>query len=283
MPMLQTPTYSPVEQIDEDEGAIEKLLGQNSHPLAHPRGSRVRNFWARYWAHITHGSLGALSLLFFCLWLHARTKVTVYNPMMRVYSPANVAVEYNKELTKFNGTFDWPSEYRGQPSEEIDAEWWRISQAVKPTRLSRDDIVALGKNPDSPSLVRFPEEDGGGYMASIEVTHQLHCLNFLRKYTFHSHYETFDPVFTAPKPDTFRKHLDHCVEIIRQNLMCSADVGMLTYEWVKGFSVPYPDFNTQHQCRNFEKILKWGMDNAVHIPRNHVHRLPDTIDLPTPP
>jgi len=27
-----------------------------------------------------------------------------------------------------------------------------------------------------PSLVRFRDEDGGGYKASIEFTHQLHCL-----------------------------------------------------------------------------------------------------------
>lgn len=100
-----------------------------------------------------------------------------------------------------------------------------ILSPVKPTRLSREDIIRLGKDPDSPSLVRFKEEDGGGYMASIEVTHQLHCLvrvkshniqiiphlsciqNFLRKYTYHSHYETFDPIFTSPKPETFRNHL----------------------------------------------------------------------------
>ncbi|KAF9560661.1 hypothetical protein CPC08DRAFT_707948 [Agrocybe pediades] len=281
--MLQKSIYSPVSPIDEEEGAIEKLLGQESHSLAHSKGSRIRNLWTHYWAYVTHGTLIALSLVLFCLWVRARNKVTVCDPMTRIYSPANVAIEYNKELTKFNGTFDRPSEYGGEPSEEIDAKWRRISVALKPTRLSREDIVALGKNPDSPSLVRFAEEDGGAYMATIEMNHQLHCLDVLRKYTYHGHYETFDPIFTYPTPDIFRKHLDHCVDIIRQNLMCSADVGMITYEWVKGVSVPYPDFNTQHQCRNFEKILKWGMDNAVHIPTTHVHRLPGTINLTTPP
>jgi Mycotoxin biosynthesis protein UstYa len=33
----------------------------------------------------------------------------------------------------------------------------------------------LGKK-DTPSKVKLREEDGGGYIASLEVTHQLHCL-----------------------------------------------------------------------------------------------------------
>lgn len=47
--------------------------------------------------------------------------------------------------------------------------------AVKPTRLTREQLLMIGKE-DTPSKVKFREEDGGGYMASVEVTHQLHCL-----------------------------------------------------------------------------------------------------------
>ncbi|KAF9554914.1 hypothetical protein CPC08DRAFT_712490 [Agrocybe pediades] len=41
--MLQTPIYSPVVQIDEEKGAMKKLLGQDSHFLAQAKGSRLRN------------------------------------------------------------------------------------------------------------------------------------------------------------------------------------------------------------------------------------------------
>ncbi|PPQ65051.1 hypothetical protein CVT26_015747 [Gymnopilus dilepis] len=187
----------------------------------------------------------------------------------RGVAPANEAIEYNRELTMFNGTFNFPSEFRGPPTPEIDAAWMRISQGVKPTRLTLEQVLKIGKF-DTPSKVKFREEDGGGYMASMEVTHQLHCLNMLRKYTYKEYYQNFDPSFTHPKPDVFRTHLDHCVEILRQHLMCTADVGMITYEWVTGFSEPYPDFNVKHQCRNFEKILDWGYRHAIHLPRDHV-------------
>ncbi|KAF8907012.1 hypothetical protein CPB84DRAFT_1769237 [Gymnopilus junonius] len=276
--MFSNRSYSPVEQLDEEESASEKLLTHWLDPHRQLKLSRYRKFCIQYWAYFTHGILLFMSALFFCLWIRARTQ----RPEEPVYSPANEAVEYLNSLTTFNGTFNHPSEFRGHPTPEIDAAWMRISQGVKPTRLTLEQVLKVGKK-DSPSKVKFRDEDGGGYMASMEVTHQLHCLNMLRKYTYHEYYETFDPSFTEAKPEVFRTHLDHCVEILRQNLMCSADVGMITYEWVKGFSEPYPDFNTKHQCRNFDKILEWGYKQAVHIPRDHVARFGYEIDLTIPP
>ncbi|KAE9401368.1 hypothetical protein BT96DRAFT_773808, partial [Gymnopus androsaceus JB14] len=165
------------------------------------------------------------------------------------------AVEYN--TVTFDGTFRYPSIYRGTPTPELDAAWDRITlPAVQPLSISRETLLKIGKV-DKPSLVRYLEEDGGGYMASLEVVHQLHCLNMLRKYTYNDYYKEFDKAFTVD-PEKFRTHLDHCVEILRQELMCIADVGVITYEWVDGWELPYPDFNTVHQCRNFEKVLDWA-------------------------
>jgi hypothetical protein len=39
--------------------------------------------------------------------------------------------------------------------------------------LSDSDLSAIGKTRDA---VRFPSELGGGYVGSLEVFHQLHCL-----------------------------------------------------------------------------------------------------------
>ncbi|KAJ7104123.1 hypothetical protein B0H15DRAFT_763792, partial [Mycena belliarum] len=178
----------------------------------------------------------------------------------------------NYQTVKFNGTFDFPSIYRGPPSAEIDAAWDRISVDVKPTRLEPSILQKIGKE-ETPSLVKFRPEDGGGFMASYETFHQLHCVaspspllaspdahriiqNLLRKYTYHEHYEKFDHSFKE-RPATFRAHVDHCIEMIRMNLMCAADTGLITYHWVQNWTMPYPDFNTLHQCRDFDAILKW--------------------------
>jgi hypothetical protein len=53
--------------------------------------------------------------------------------------------------------------------------------------------------------------------------------------------------------------------------------------YCRGISQPYPDFNTPHQCVNFEKVLEWGYQNAIHVPRDHVSRFGNVIDLPKAP
>ena len=58
----------------------------------------------------------------------------------------------------------------------------------------------------------------------------------------------------------------HCVEMLRQFVMCHADVGVITHNWVKDYPRPYPDFNTWHQCRDFENVLQWAKDHEMKGP-----------------
>ncbi|RAL04918.1 uncharacterized protein BO80DRAFT_480872 [Aspergillus ibericus CBS 121593] len=76
-----------------------------------------------------------------------------------------------------------------------------------------------------------------------------------------------------------QRHLDHCVDILRQALMCTADINIVTMNWLKclwrsllpdihplitddgyelGRELPTPNFNTRHVCRNFDRILEWN-------------------------
>lgn len=59
----------------------------------------------------------------------------------------------------------------------------------------------------------------------------------------------------------------HCLDILRQQLMCTVDVGMLGQVW---WNPPAPkafvDFNTKHTCRNFEDVRTWA--EARQLPEN---------------
>ncbi|KAJ8586434.1 hypothetical protein M405DRAFT_795536 [Rhizopogon salebrosus TDB-379] len=180
----------------------------------------------------------------------------------------------------FNGTTDFPSIYRGPPSPEIDATWDRVSSNVGPMRMTLEDMQKAGE-PASPSKVRYPDKVGGGFMVSLESAHVLHCLNLLRKVTWFEYYGPIEPSFQNA-PEIVRMHIDHCIETIRQNIMCNADVTMVTWNWVENHKHPYPNFNTRHQCRNFEKILDWAVDHAIHINKFEVTRFEDTVDIPVP-
>ena len=59
--------------------------------------------------------------------------------------------------------------------------------------------------------------------------------------------------------------------MLRQFVMCHADVGVLTNHYIMQRDMPWPDFNTFHVCRDFEAIDNWAVHNQV--PEYH----------PTPP
>ncbi|KAH7918723.1 hypothetical protein BV22DRAFT_899365 [Leucogyrophana mollusca] len=290
--MFKEPSqYSPVGGVDDDEA---KLLhsGAEGFPATPP--SRLKPRFLRFPSWLSHGILACTSLLFFTLWME--TGSTYVHEHLPIYSPANTAVE--SHVVRFNGTLDFPSIYRGHPSPELDAAWARVSHDVRPTRMTLDQMLRAGEV-NSPSKVKYPDSYGGGFMVSLESTHQLHCLNMLRKASWLDYYESIEPSF-QDTPEVVRMHLgistsrltrlllitmsppDHCIEMVRQNVMCNADVTMITWDWVKGRTSPYPNFNTRHQCRDFEKILDWATTHAVHIPKSEVTPLEDTVKLPLP-
>ena len=78
--------------------------------------------------------------------------------------------------------------------------------------------------------------------------------------------------------------LDHCADLLCQKLMCDADVGVITYNWVKKYPNYYPSFNTIHKCRHFEEVLAWGKALQAPKPRNKVFEKPlNAVELELPP
>lgn len=91
-------------------------------------------------------------------------------------------------------------------------------------------------------------------MAQYNFLHLIHCLDTLRKA---SHYEYYHRQTYGPEGPTNRYwgHLDHCTFMLLDNLMCNADMSLITYTWVDTQTNPFPDFEAMHQCRNFDRIL----------------------------
>jgi hypothetical protein len=109
-----------------------------------------------------------------------------------------------------------------------------------------------------PDYKQFKEHGDGGYVAGLDVLHLLHCLNFIRqeftperyKNTRHAHHANVDPVL----------HRDHCIDAIRQSLMCHADLTPIPSRWFEGLGQSYIDTNRPHVCRNWSKIRSWATE-----------------------
>jgi Mycotoxin biosynthesis protein UstYa len=99
-----------------------------------------------------------------------------------------------------------------------------------------------------------------GYLAYLESAHQLHCLQALWEDHHFAKYPHLFPGLAEKlrtQPNITEYHYEHCVDVIRNRLMCTADSQLVTFRWVEGVSGPYPYFNTKHTCNNYEALLEW--------------------------
>lgn len=56
------------------------------------------------------------------------------------------------------------------------------------------------------------------------------------------------------------------MDIVRQQLQCSSDVGTFGQRWIQRKDRPlnvFPIFDTIHTCRNFDDILEWARDHQA--------------------
>lgn len=128
--------------------------------------------------------------------------------------------------------------------------------------VSLKDFPKLQK-PSTSMKVTDPKTGETGYRVGLEVFHQLHCLNLLRMSTYPDYYPKIWWSDTNDKPEKVRAHLDHCIEILRMNLMCLSDVNVFTFHTQHGKEGYWPDYESHHVCRNFDRIKQWANDNAM--------------------
>lgn len=190
----------------------------------------------------------------------------------------------------FNGSFVNypPSIYRSDPSEEINVAWDEISD-VGWILITKDDVVKMGKDPKISSkapdaLLKAMNKSGEElYFGQIDAFHQLHCLNEIRQHAYWDHYHkhkwgAYDDHTPHPLHWT---HISHCINAIRENIMCHADMEVITSTWTAGQDWPFPDFNLRKKCSNFDQLQDWQAQNR--IPKDLLDYLatPDDVELQT--
>ncbi|KAK4189737.1 hypothetical protein QBC35DRAFT_449981 [Podospora australis] len=162
------------------------------------------------------------------------------------YSPAPVKY-VNKYLVGDPDT----KKFMGEPRPELDEAWHELLDAT----LIRytDDELALANNATS---VRHKD---GGYVGGLGISHALHCIKRIKQYLHPEYY------YSHEKQDwkELYSHVDHCLESLRQELMCSADVNVYTLKWTRhsrfkpSVKVPQP-----HACVDWEALHGWMKGRA---------------------
>ncbi|KAK7960803.1 hypothetical protein PG988_012017 [Apiospora saccharicola] len=149
----------------------------------------------------------------------------------KVWSPAYEAVE--KIPQEYQGQLRIVSPYQGPPSPEVD-------QAYSNIRVSGEDLRKVNKT----SIPMPGEEDS--YWVELSVVHELHCIN--------------PPNLVINERAS--ANTDHCLEILRQSVMCHADVSMITMTWEPTSVFPAADFQNVHECTNWDKLYEWQKERS---------------------
>ncbi|KAI5777085.1 hypothetical protein EDC01DRAFT_624565, partial [Geopyxis carbonaria] len=151
--------------------------------------------------------------------------------------------------TLFAGDLDATTPYKGPPTPELDKHWNRL-MSLGMVRITPSDLHALGR--DSYAL-----HDGSGHLGFVDVFHQLHCLNMVRMCLYSG-----SGLYGCP--DTSGSyHTNHCIDILRQAIMCHADTNIVTWDWEPGRDKPVANGTVEHTCRNFEEVFDWTMERRV--------------------
>ncbi|KAL2060128.1 hypothetical protein VTL71DRAFT_9950 [Oculimacula yallundae] len=220
------------------------------------------------------------------------------------YSPLLDEVDLTPQSRVLNGAFhDNTTIFMQDPSPAVDKAWEFFSEDIFLTSWPtvRDSGRSLSKSIHFPP---GPNGEAGKYIATYDVFHQIHCLNWLRKATNWEYY------YVDEKPDAeYLMHQKHCIHMLLQSLMCSADVDMVTFEWMDGHderviddeeksdngsgelhtranqaAIPAANFNVHKMCRNFTALVEWAKKNKEVDPVQTRRKLvvPENVPLNRP-
>ncbi|KAL6909222.1 hypothetical protein GGI43DRAFT_429816 [Trichoderma evansii] len=176
-------------------------------------------------------------------------------------------LRYNSSKQLFRQLEPNQPDYVGFPTPEIDAAWDEListTDVFLTTDEMRENVRNHGTFADLPDGdVLYTDPFSGLYQAVPSVFHELHCLNKIRRAIYKDHYP-------EDVNDIYWPHIQHCMDSIRQSLMCTADLTPIpeAYTAYKPNGSLEPIFQVFHTCRDFKAIQKWAktrdsLDDAV--------------------
>ena len=87
--------------------------------------------------------------------------------------------------------------------------------------------------------------------------------NLIRQYTYRDVYDYSALPAWDKSPAKLLSHIEHCIEMLRVDIMCIADDTPYLVE-IRSNSEEIPRHDAFiHRCRNFEKLIDWANEHVV--------------------
>ena len=157
-------------------------------------------------------------------------------------------------------------------------------------KISEQDLRAVNRS-------SIPLGVGGGYYGEMAVFHELHCLVlgahslevilvlttdrnlsdkrfiWITMATILGKGKRRPWVSIQVRPDianiewwlTRSLGPEHCIEILRQSVMCRGDTTLITFRWGHTVKLPQPDFTLEHTCVDWDSLMGWAGQHAINV------------------
>ncbi|KAI1815966.1 hypothetical protein GGS20DRAFT_275679 [Poronia punctata] len=162
--------------------------------------------------------------------------------------------------------------WRQHNSTKADDIWADYEQADKGfIMIPKSEAQKADIDPSRHAYIDRPDLNMVGYPVLPEAVHQMHCVNLLRKnlyYNVQHSRDTCKPPTCVPAElegwDIM--HIDHCLEIIRHRIACTADLGIVPFIWIGDTGKLTGENKRMHTCGNYDAIKQFVAENAVRQP-----------------
>ncbi|GLA24466.1 hypothetical protein AnigIFM63326_000513 [Aspergillus niger] len=180
-------------------------------------------------------------------------------PKHLIASPLWEAVKIERKT--INASIESENPFKGAPSEELDHAWHQLFINSN-VRVTAEDLARINR-----TSVPINDEKGG-YYAIPEIPPPSSLPQLL------SHREANHPSSHRYVPIHILKDAqcaitngtkEHCIDNLRQNIMCKADIALLTFTWDPTDRAPKPNFVVEHECANWDKVDKWAEEHRFDI------------------
>ncbi|KAF2826766.1 hypothetical protein CC86DRAFT_416493 [Ophiobolus disseminans] len=141
--------------------------------------------------------------------------------------------------------------FMGKPRPELDEGWHDLLQGTL-IKFSADELYAAG------NATSVAHKDGG-FVGGLGISHSLHCLQYFYQDYYYSHEEQ--------NWHELESHaVDHCLESLRQTLLCQADVSVYTLEWTPHSRFkPTVRVSQPHVCVDWPRLHDWMLKRAAKL------------------
>ena len=252
---------------DEEEGSLLKSEDYFLHPASRAKSNAAISGCVPRWSTYILSVLLFLNLgVMTIIWSLIRPAECFFPEPF--YSPANDAIKWVDAPIMI----PWGEEsiYAGPPNDNNKAAWRQL-MAPGLHRMTPDELAQTNEElPDSARLV------GGDYVTTLGAFHDLHCLKNLREFLYSGS-------IAGDRKQV--KHLDHCLEMMRQSVMCHGETTVYTYHF-EDYNASHPIIGaktkSRQHCVKWDSFYSWADDRKIErstaeldIPHGHENDPPE--------